>query len=50
MRSGTDGFLIPSGAGYYKVVIDLKDGINVAANGAVTPVGDNHFTMDYVAQ
>lgn len=43
------GFLIPSAAGYYKVVIDLKDGINVAADGTVTPKGDAKFTIDYVA-
>jgi len=32
------------------VVIDLKDGIHVAADGTVTAKGDNHFAMDFVAQ
>ena len=50
LRKDADGFHIPSGAGYYKVVIDLKDGIHVAADGTVTAKGDNHFTMDFVAQ
>ena len=50
LRKDADGFHIPSGAGYYKVVIDLKDGIHVAADGTVTPKGDNHFAMDFVAQ
>lgn len=40
-------FLIPSGAGYYKVVIDLKDGIDIAADGTVTPKGDAKFTITY---
>ena len=44
------GFLIPSSAGYYKVVIDLKDGINVAADGTVTAKGNDKFTIDYIAQ
>ena len=50
LRKDADGFNIPSGAGYYKVVIDLKDGIHVAADGTVTAKGDNHFAMDFVAQ
>ena len=50
VRTGTDGFLIPTAAGKYKVVIDLKDGINVAADGVVSPKGNSHFTMDFVAE
>lgn len=50
VRTGTDGFLIPTSAGKYKVVIDLKDGINVAADGVVSPKGNSHFTMDFVAE
>ena len=43
-------FLLPSGAGYYKVVIDLKDGVNVADDGTITNKGSDKFTIDYVEQ
>ncbi len=49
--SGGDGsFLIPGSAGTYKVIIDLKEGINIAPDGTVTPKGSSQFTLDYVAQ
>lgn len=49
--SGGDGsFLIPSSAGMYKVITDLKEGINIGPGGTVTPKGSSQFTLDYVPQ
>ena len=48
--SEAGGFLLPAAAGYYKVVIDLKDGVTVAADGTVTPKGNADFVIDYIAQ
>lgn len=43
-------FLLPSGAGYYKVVLDLKEGVTIGTDGSVTPKGSQKFTLNYVAQ
>lgn len=48
--NGDTSFLIPSGAGYYKVVVDLKEGINVSPEGTVTPKGQSKFTLNYISQ
>lgn len=48
--NGDTSFLIPSGTGYYKVVIDLKDGINISPDGTVTPKGQSKFTLNYISQ
>lgn len=46
---GGDGsFKVPSGTGFYKVVIDLKDGVVVGADGTVSNKGSQKFTLDYV--
>lgn len=42
-------FRIPSGVGYYKVIIDLKDGVNIATDGTVTAKGTAPCTLDYTA-
>lgn len=43
-------FLLPTAVGYYKVVLDLKEGVTISADGAVTPKGSQKFTLNYVAQ
>lgn len=43
-------FLLPSGVGYYKVVLDLKEGVTIGTDGSVTPKGSQKFTLNYVAQ
>jgi hypothetical protein len=43
------GFILPTTAGYYKVVVDLKDGINISS-GSVTQKGNTKFTLSYQAQ
>ena len=49
--SGGDGsFTIPSGTGFYKIVVDLKEGVNVGEDGMVTNKGSQPFTLEYVAQ
>lgn len=48
--NGDTSFLLPSGAGYYKVIVDLKEGINISSTGVVTPKGTSKFTLNYVAQ
>ena len=48
--SGPGSFRIPSAAGYYKVVIDLKEGIEIKPNGDVVKKGSTPFTLDYIAK
>lgn len=48
--NGDTSFKIPSAAGYYKVVIDLKNGINISSAGTVTPKGNAKFTLNYEVQ
>lgn len=49
--NGGDGsFTIPGGTGYFKVVVDLKDGVSISSDGTVTNKGKQAFTLDYVAQ
>uniref|UniRef100_A0AB33JIG4 Uncharacterized protein n=1 Tax=Prevotella sp. GTC17262 TaxID=3236797 RepID=A0AB33JIG4_9BACT len=48
--NGDTSFKIPAAAGYYKVVIDLKEGVNISAAGVVTPKGTSKFSIDYVEQ
>lgn len=43
-------FLLPSAVGYYKVVLDLKEGVTISPDGVVTPKGSQKFTLNYVAQ
>ena len=47
---GPGSFTIPSGAGYYKVVMDLKDGIEIMPNDEVKAKGSTPFTLEYVAK
>lgn len=48
---GNTSFKIPSAAGYFKVIIDLKDGISISSDGStVTPKGSSKFTIDYAEQ
>ena len=46
----TGSFNLPAGVGYYKIVIDLKDGVTINADETVTPKGSSKFTLNYVAQ
>ena len=49
--AGGDGsFTIPSGTGFYKIVVDLKEGVVVGEDGTVTNKGSQPFTLEYVAQ
>lgn len=48
--SGPGSFRIPSTAGYYKVVIDLKEGIEIKPNDEVVKKGSAPFTLDYIAK
>ena len=41
---------IPSAAGYYKVVIDLKEGIEIKPNDEVVKKGSTPFTLEYIAK
>ncbi|MCC8170187.1 MAG: hypothetical protein LIP00_00050 [Parabacteroides sp.] len=43
-------FLLPASGGYYKVAVDLKDGVTVAADGTVTPNGAQPFALNYIPQ
>lgn len=43
------GFLLPTTGGYYKVVVDLKEGVTIS-DGIVTPKGSQKFTLTYVSQ
>ena len=45
-----DSFNIPKSAGYYKVVIDLKDGIEITPKDEVVRKGTTLFTLEYVAK
>ena len=49
--NGGDGsFTIPGGTGYFKVVVDLKDGVSISSNGTVSNKGKQTFSLDYAAQ
>ncbi|EEX52917.1 hypothetical protein HMPREF6745_1650 [Prevotella sp. oral taxon 472 str. F0295] len=48
--NGPGSFNIPKEAGYYKVVIDLKDGIEITAKDEVVRKGSTPFTLEYVAK
>lgn len=43
-------FLLPSGAGYFKVILDLKEGVTIGADGTVTPKGSQKFTLNFIPQ
>ena len=46
--AGANGsFTIPKTAGRYKVIVDLKEGINIGADKTVTPKGSAKFTLNY---
>ena len=47
---GNGSFTIPSGTGFYKIVVDLKEGVVVGEDGTVTNKGSQPFTLEYVAQ
>ncbi|MFC2814570.1 MAG: hypothetical protein ACFN4S_12275 [Prevotella conceptionensis] len=48
--NGPGSFNIPKSSGYYKVVIDLKDGINITPKDEVVRKGTTPFTLEYVAK
>lgn len=43
-------FLLPTSAGYYKVAVDLKEGVTISPDGTVTPNGAQKFTLNYTPQ
>ena len=48
--NGPGSFNIPKEAGYYKVVIDLKDGIEITPKDEVVRKGTTPFTLEYVVK
>ena len=48
--SGPGSFTIPSAAGYYKVVIDLKEGIEIKPNDEVVSKATTPLTLEYIAK
>lgn len=48
VNSVPNSFLLPTGAGYYKVRIDLKDGITIGNDNTITPNSSKKFTIDYL--
>lgn len=53
LSSNATHFLLPTAAGYYKVSVDLKDGITISEDGTntVAPVnGSKQFTVRYTLQ
>lgn len=44
-----DVFLLPSSEGAYKIIVDLKSGLNIS-NGVATPKGTEKFTLEFKAQ
>lgn len=50
-KAGGGGFYLPTAEGYYKVSVDLKDGINVGSDGSITTVdASKQFTLRYTAK
>lgn len=43
-----NSFLLPTSAGYYKVRIDLKDGITIGSDNTVSSNGSKKFTIDFL--
>lgn len=48
MNGNATHFLLPTTAGYYKISVDLKDGVRIGDDGTVTPVNNGSpFTLRY---
>lgn len=43
-------FLLPSGVGYYKIVVNVGSGFTINADGTITPKGNTKYTLDFKKQ
>lgn len=51
ISSAENGFLLPTSGGYFKIIVDLKEGVTLSEDGnTVTPNGSAPFTLNYTAQ